>query len=93
MQQLTILRCLLLCLGMTTTPAALLHAQCGCAYQFETTFPATVRAAPVVIEGKITDGSIDFGGENNQDWRSSTITVYKVLKGDFEATEETRYKP
>ena len=86
MHRINTIFCLVL-LGLSIiAPAMQLKAQCGCAYQFETTFPATVREAPVVIEGKITGGLEIFGGEYNQDWRSSVITVYKVLKGNFEAS-------
>ena len=64
-----------------------LSAQCGCADRFETTFPAAVREAPVVIEGEIKSEMIFFGGEYNDDYTTQKITVYKVLKGDFEAKE------
>ena len=63
------------------------QAQCGCAENFETTFPEAVKAAPVVIEGQITSDFIEFGGEYNDSYKSSKITVYKVLKGDINATE------
>ena len=61
-------------------------AQCGCAENFETTFPNAVKEALVVIEGKITD-FIVFGGEYNDDYKSTKIMVYKVLKGDINAQE------
>ena len=63
------------------------QAQCGCAENFETTFPEAVKAAPVVIEGQITSDFIEFGGDYNDSYKSSKITVYKILKGDINATE------
>ncbi len=92
MHKINTIFCLVLIVSIIA-PAMQLKAQCGCAYQFETTFPATVREAPVVIEGKITGGLEIFGGEYNQDWHSSVITVYKVLKGNFEATEVELIEP
>lgn len=62
-------------------------AQCGCADRFETTFPAAVKEAPVVIEGEIKSEMLFFGGNYNDDYKTQKITVYKVLKGDFEAKE------
>ena len=87
-------RWLYLCLiGNVLLNTLTASAQCGCADHFETTFPAAVKEAPVVIEGKITGGLAIFGGEYDQDWHSSVITVYKVLKGNFEATEVELIEP
>ena len=62
-------------------------AQCGCAENFETTFPNAVKEAPVVIEGREIPGVILFGGEYNDDYESTKIIVYKVLKGNINAKE------
>jgi len=64
------------------------QAQCGCADNFETTFPEAVKAAPVVIEGHAQHAElILFGGEYNDLYTSTKITVYKVLKGNIDAQE------
>ena len=62
-------------------------AQCGCAENFETTFPEAVKEAPVVIEGQIMPGVILFGGEYDDSYKSTKIAVYKVLKGNIDAKE------
>ena len=68
-------------------------AQCGCAENFETTFPNAVKEAPVVIEGQIVSGVVLFGGEYNDDYKSTKIMVYKVLKGNINAKEVEIIEP
>ena len=81
-------RWLYLCLiGNVLLNTITASAQCGCADHFETTFPAAVKEAPVVIEGEIKSEMLFFGGAYNDDYKTQKITVYKVLKGDFEAKE------
>ncbi|MBK8471226.1 MAG: hypothetical protein IPL33_02890 [Sphingobacteriales bacterium] len=63
------------------------QTQCGCAYQFETTFPEAVKAAPVVIEGEVISDVHFFGGVDNYDYITLKIKVFKVLKGDITAQE------
>jgi hypothetical protein len=62
-------------------------AQCGCAYNFETTFPEAVKNAPVVIEGQIIGDVIMYGGKYDDSYKSTKIKVYKVLKGDVNVNE------
>ncbi len=64
------------------------QAQCGCADNFETTFPNAVKEAPIVIEGHAQHAHmIMFGGEYNDDYESTKITVYKVMKGNINVQE------
>lgn len=49
--------------------------------------PKLSKRLPVVIEGEITSDFIEFGGEYNEEHKSSKITVYKVLKGDINTKE------
>jgi hypothetical protein len=91
----SILQCLLIVAGIMVATMQL-SAQCGCAYQFETTFPATVREAPVVIEGKLLHSDmITFGGDPAYlgDYKSTKIAVYKVLKGNVDAKEVELIEP
>ncbi len=63
-------------------------AQCGCAKNFETTFPKAIEEAPIVIEGHLQHAEqILFGGEYDDSYKSTKITVYKVLKGNINAQE------
>ena len=90
-------RWLYLCLiGNVLLNTITASAQCGCAYRFETTFPAAVKEAPVVIEGELLhSGMVTFGGDPTYlgDYKSTKIKVYKVLKGNVNAEEVELIQP
>ena len=90
-------RWLYLCLiGNVLLNTLTASAQCGCADHFETTFPAAVKEAQVVIEGELLhSGMVTFGGDPTYlgDYKSTKIKVYKVLKGNVNAEEVELIQP